>query len=281
MTLSGILLVFGVCLCFIFYKYKSAAKEKKQATDQLQIIPSTQQNDHAVEMEERLYEIIEEQDMLDDHHLQQIRMRMASDYLDVINESNSTELFESKTKEIRHFSSQSVPTSNSKKTEKNEISSLLSSDSTSSNDEDRQETTDNYENPYQPVLKMSPPKKGEYLTIPPLHEIDNSLNDNTTGDTEMHSIHPRQLEVGVSIQLFEHKNLVNCRRTYMYANLLNIRKQVSVSCRSLNIDRPQFEISSKLKGKDINSTEDYRLQYYNIFKTKSESDIFCKHTFKK
>ncbi|VDI43317.1 Hypothetical predicted protein, partial [Mytilus galloprovincialis] len=169
LTLStGIVLVFGVCLCFIFYKYKSATKERKPTNNQLQIIPLPPHNNYTVEIEERLYDIIEEEYMLDDQHLQQMQMQMGSDYLDVINETNSTETSESKTKEIPNVSSHSVPASKSQNTNKNEKSSLLSSDSTSSNDEDRQETTEDYVNPYQPVLKMSPPKKGEYLTIPPL-----------------------------------------------------------------------------------------------------------------
>lgn len=281
LTLSGIVLVFGVCLCFISYKYKSAFKEKIQTINHVQILPSSPHNDYGIEMEERLYDIIDETDMLDDHHIQQMQMQVTSDYLDVINESYSTEIFEIKTKENRHFPSQSVPTSKSKNADKNESSSLFRSDSTSSNDEERQETTEDYVNPYQPVLKMSPPKIGDYLTIPTLHKIDSSFHDDTNGEKENLSMHPRQLEMGASTRHFDYENLIKFGQRYMYTNLSNIRKQVSMSCKSLNTERLQTKMSSEQEVKDFNSTDDYRLHYQNIFKAKSESDIFFKHTFRK
>lgn len=161
------MLVFGVCLCFIFYKYKSATKERKPTNNQLQIIPLPPHNDYTVEIEERLYDIIEEEYMLDDHHLQQMQIIWLSDYLDVINETNSTETTESKTKEIPNVSSHSVPASKSQNTNKNEKSSLFSR----TVPHQMMKTARKQQKimyPYQPVLKMSPPKKGKYLTIPPL-----------------------------------------------------------------------------------------------------------------
>ncbi|CAG2211252.1 unnamed protein product [Mytilus edulis] len=191
LTLSGIVLVFGVCLCFSFYKYKSAAKEKrrKPPVSQLQIISSPPHNAYAIKMEERLYDLIDESEMLDDHHIQQ--MQIASVYLDVIDESIYTMSYESQNKGILSVPSQSIQTAEVKHQEnKNDSSSFfLGSDSTSPNDEDRQETTEDYVNPYQPVLKISPPQKEDYLTIPPIHKIDSSFHD-TTGGKETLSMHP-------------------------------------------------------------------------------------------
>ncbi|VDI62315.1 Hypothetical predicted protein [Mytilus galloprovincialis] len=275
LTLSGIVLVFGVCLCFIFYKYKSAAKEKKPPINQ--IIPSPPHNGYAIEMEERLYDLIDESNMIDDHHVQQ----MASVYLDVIDESINTMNYESQNKVILNFPSQSIPTAAVKHQEnKNDSSSLLGSNSTSPNDEDRQETTEDYINPYQPVLKRSPPIKEDYLTIPPLHKIDSSFHD-TTGEKEKLFMHPRQLKLGASIRHFDYENMTNFDQTNMYTNLSNIRKQESVSCKYLNFERLQTEMSSEQEVKVSNSTDDYRLHYHNLFKAKSESDIFFKHSFQK
>lgn len=270
--------MFGVCLCFIFYKYKSATTRKKTKILQLPDIPLPKIN-HAIEIEDRFYDIINEADMLDDQQLHQMKI-MSSDYLDVISSLNRIEKVRNTKDVINDIQCQICPSNKSNNHEsKANCNSLVSMDTTSSSSEDNQETTQDYLNPYQSVIKMSPTTKVEYLTLATVHRLDRSLPDFKTFSISQSEFEP--LKKHAKLQLNEYENYSNNLECIdPKCCLSNVRKQVSMSCETLN-DKRQTNINSKHSTACKNSTEDDKLDYYNIFKTKSESDIFCNHVLQK
>lgn len=72
----------GICLCIMFYKYKTKVTQKRKAKQKHLLL----QNSQNIEMEKSLYDNIDETDMLG--LIEQIEI--ASDRIDVMIESNST-----------------------------------------------------------------------------------------------------------------------------------------------------------------------------------------------
>lgn len=270
-TLSVIVGVFGVCLCFIYFKYKSAAKRSKPTIIQSPLPLSPIETDY------RLYDIINEADMLDDHHLH--HLQISSDYLDVISASSSTGSFKS-TNFVNHdFPCQFAPCAKTKTRESIvDCSSLISGDSTLSSAAANQDATQDYLNPYTAVIKMSPPIKDEYLTLQTLHKTADKSPDNKTESTSKNEgilIYPLQPDVDILRQLYEHVGQTikfahyNSRRSFF-----KMRGHVSKSCQNLN-EKNSFNSNQGVIN--MNSIEDTKLSCYQTFKCKSDSDVYCKH----
>lgn len=68
----------GMCLCFVFYKCKTTGMRKK-ATMIKSTNHSLQQRSLNIEMEERVYNIIDDEDMLDDKEIHKMQIEMSSD----------------------------------------------------------------------------------------------------------------------------------------------------------------------------------------------------------
>ncbi|VDI43319.1 Hypothetical predicted protein [Mytilus galloprovincialis] len=261
-ALSAIVIVFGVCLCFILYKYKLSQKKKKRTIIRSPI-PPLPQNDQPIASEYRLYDIINEADLLDDNDLQQIRK--SADYLDVISTGSDD-------------SSNMVNHDPIALTNKQENCSVSSGNHTSSSDENNQEVTEGYLNPYQPIIKMSPPTKKEYLTLATVHTIDSGVPDykSSKSKIEYETKDPLQMGQGSLRRLYANEN---CSMNIIYVNpkccLTNMRGYVSMSC-VLNIERPKMQICSEKESQDTKSHKEYSHDYCNLFKTKSESDIFVR-----
>lgn len=271
------MVVFGICLCFIFYKYKSATKRENTAIIRLPIVPIPE-NSHTIKIEDRLYEIINEADMLDDQQLQQIQMQKRSGYLNVFSSSNSIASCNS-TKDVNNDIDSRFFQSDEKKNHesKDKCCYLESGDTTSSSSEDNPETTQDYLNPYQPITKLSPPTKREYLTLATVHRLDNSLPDIKPFAVSQSKFEPQnthQPEMEVCCQLQEYENYSNnLKYTDPQRCLSNKRRYVSMSCKTFDCER-QMNIHSNQKDiRNEKSSEDYRIEYSKVFKTKSDSDI--------
>ncbi|VDI63679.1 Hypothetical predicted protein [Mytilus galloprovincialis] len=190
LTLSVLVLIFGICLCFIFYKYKTVNTKKKATITQAQN-PSTTQNSHNIEMEERLYDIIDDADLIE---VQQLKdNQMSPDYLDAISGSNSTGSGEGKHVENTDNNFESLSTDQIKMLVNKVIcSSLNKRESTSSSGEEHQDTKQDYLNPYQSVINTSPPNIREYLTLTTVHNktgssgIDNNLGSLSKNENILH-----------------------------------------------------------------------------------------------
>lgn len=88
-TLSLTGTVFGVWLCFRFYKYKTVTIRPKKTL--VNSKPrSLRQSSQDIEMEGSLYDIINDTDMLDDQGNQQLDI--ASDFVDVAILSHTSQL---------------------------------------------------------------------------------------------------------------------------------------------------------------------------------------------
>lgn len=68
----------GMCLCFVFYKCKTTGMRKKAT-----MIKSTNQRSLNIEMEERVYNIIDDEDMLDDKEIHKMQIEMSSDFFNL------------------------------------------------------------------------------------------------------------------------------------------------------------------------------------------------------
>lgn len=263
-ALSAIVVVFGVCLCFILYKYKLSQNKMKRTVIRLPI-PQIPQNNHPIEMDYRLYDIINDADVIDDHNLLQIQM--SADYLDVISTGSAE-------------SSNMVNHGPSAQTKKHKLEidncSGNSYNITSSSDDDIQELTEGYLNPYQPIIKTSPLTKTEYLTLGTIHTTNSGVSvykRSAINENESVTKDPEQMEEDGVRRLSENCNYPNCC-------LSNMRGYVSMSCVNVNIERSKMQICSAKERPDKKSTDKYNHDYYNLFKSKSESDIFSKHVQK-
>ncbi|CAG2195670.1 unnamed protein product [Mytilus edulis] len=283
LTLSVLVLIFGICLCFIFYKYKTVNKKKKATITQSQN-PSPTPNSHNIEMEERLYDVIDDADLIEDQQLKDIQM--SPDYLDVISGSNSTGSGEGKTVENHENNFESLSTDQIKMLVNKVIcSSLNNRESTSSSGEDRPETKQDYLNPYQSVIKTSPPNIREYLTLATVHNrTDNSVVENKS---DVFSTDKKILKDPKDLQE------IGLRRPYEYENssisveyavpqhcLSRNRGRETKSCENLNNIRLKTKMSYRKVNENETSNKDDSLDYYNLTKTRSESDIFCQHSLK-
>lgn len=250
--------------------YKSATKRENTTIIRLPIVPIPE-NSHTIKIEDRLYEIINEADMLDDQQLQQIQMQKRSGYLDVFSSSNSIASGNS-TKDVNNDIESRFFQSDEKKNHesKDKCCYLVSGDTTSSSSEDNPENTQDYLNPYQPITKLSPPTKREYLTLATVHRLDNSLPFAVS-----QSKFEPQPEMEVCCQLQEYENYSNnLEYTDPQRCLSNKRRHVSMSCKTFDCER-QMNIHSNEKDiRNDKSSEDYRIEYPKVFKTKSDSDIF-------
>lgn len=263
-ALSAIVIVFGVCLCFILYKYK-LSQTKKKRTIIRSPIPPLPQNNQPIASEYRLYDIINEADLLDDHDLQQIRKSAV--YLDVISTGSAE-------------SSNIVNLEPTALANRQENCSVSSGDNTSSSDENKQEVTEGYLNPYQPIIKTSPPTKKEYLTLATIHTVDSGVpyyKSSSEIKKEYETKDPLQMRQASLRRLYANGNFsMNIRYVDPKCCLSNMRGYVSMSCVNLNIERPKMQICSEKESQDNKSTRDYSHDYCNLFKTKSESDIFVR-----
>ncbi|CAG2211259.1 unnamed protein product [Mytilus edulis] len=196
-ALSVLVIGFRICLCFVLFKYKTLSKkhlvtisQTRNALITLQIQPH--------ETADRLYDIINDEDILDDRRIQQ--MLMSSNYLDVIHDSNTREL------ESNRCPNQDNPcqllsidqTQNQENNLKVDGHSLMSGDNTSSSDEYQWDSTQDYLNPYQPMIEISPPVENKYLTIATAHNRhdrgDGNYKDSTVVRNAYEPQHPRKME---------------------------------------------------------------------------------------
>lgn len=78
-TISAIVLVFVICVCFVVYQCRTVSKRKKTTvtTSKTHVRRHISQN---VTREERVYNIIVDEDMLDDEDIQKIQIEMSSDF---------------------------------------------------------------------------------------------------------------------------------------------------------------------------------------------------------
>ncbi|CAG2211279.1 unnamed protein product [Mytilus edulis] len=226
-----------VCVCFIFYKYKAVNKTKKATITQPQN-PSPTPNSRNIEMEERLYDIIDDEDLSADQHLQE--HQMSPDYLDVISGSNSTGSGDGITVENHENIFESLSTEQIKMLVNKVIfNSLNKRESTSSSGEDRPETRQDYLNPYQSVLKTSPPNIREYLTLATVHSrTDRSMVENKSGifctnDSVLHD--PIDLEeIGLRRPYEYEKSSISVDYAVPQRCVSSIKVRESKSCENVN-----------------------------------------------
>lgn len=254
-TLSLLVVFFGICLCFFFFKYKTLTKRKKTSVIQehQEQNPSSPQNSQAIDMEERLYNNIDEEAMLDDQHIQ--RLRMSANYLDVIADSSTIRNDENKSSENHDITCRllSTATVRSRGTSLREVChSVISGNSTSSSNEYPQETTQDYLNPYQPLIKMSPPKVREYLKLTTVHNRTDIICNYNKSD----------------VTVISEKELQNSQETH-------INSAISSECTISQYFSKGERESKSCENNNANTNENKRLYNNTIFKTKSEGDIFC------
>lgn len=155
---------------------------------------------------------------------------------------------------------------------------MLSSETASSSTGENRETPQDFLNPYQPLINMTLQKKGEYLTLTTVtvHKTENSFSNFNTDAI---------LANECVLKEYEHVDPDTMRQLHPNTNysinvdgrdpkwcLSNI-KGVSLSCNNLTSKRPSI-IQSGKERTFKNPTEDFRLDYYKMFKTRSESDMF-------
>ncbi|VDI63678.1 Hypothetical predicted protein [Mytilus galloprovincialis] len=282
LTLSVLVLIFGMCLCFLFYKYKTVNKKKKATITQSQN-PSPTPNSHGIEMEERLYDVIDDADLIEEQKLKD--NQMSPDYLDVISGSNSTGSGDGKTEENHENIFESLSTDQIKMLVNKVIcSSLNNRESTSSSGEEHQETKQEYLNPYQSVIKTSPTNIREYLTLATVHNrTDNCMVDNKSDvliKDENILQSPRDLEEIGLRRPYEYENsLISVEYAVPQRCLSRIRGRETKSCENLNSNRLKIKTSLGKDDKNVTSNVN-SLEYYNLIRTRSESDIFCKQSSK-
>lgn len=195
-ALAVVVVLFGICLLHLFYKYEFAAQRKRPTLLESENTQDHQRN-HTIEIEDRLYhfyDIINDADVVDDHHLQQIQI--SSDYVDVIRSSDSIASSKSKSEVSYDIPCEDLPSAGTKKYESNAAFGR-SGITTSLHNDEQQDTAQDYVNLYQPLIKLSPPKREEYLTLATIDRTDgNSLDYNTSLIFTKTCVlpHPQQLE---------------------------------------------------------------------------------------
>lgn len=277
-ALAVVVVLFGICLFFLFYKYEFAAERKRPTLLESENTQEHQRN-HTIEIEDRLYHfynIINDADMVNDHHLQQIQI--SSDYVDVIHSSNSIASSKSKSEVSYDIPCEDLPSAGTKQYESNAAFGI-SGVTTSLHNDEHQDTAQDYVNIYQPLIKLSPPKNEEYLTLATVDRTDGNSLDYSTNliSTKICVLqHPQQMDI--LQQLHEYENFpikFECRNIQRCVS--NLKGQVSKSCEDLNVKRLQRKISCVKDDKHTNSPKNYMCARFNTFKWKSESDIFCMH----
>ncbi|CAC5403769.1 unnamed protein product [Mytilus coruscus] len=147
-------------------------------------------------------------------------------------------------------------------------------------------------------------KISDKTTLPQI--LDASTNGESTDTNVQATVHNKTDSSGVDnksgvfskdeniLQYAMDRDEIGLRRPYEYENssisvecavdrhcLSCIRGRDSKSCENLNhIKRIKTVSHSANDGQHVLSDEDDSLDYYNISKTRSESDIFCKHSLK-
>lgn len=230
-TLTLIVVVTGIWLCFLFYKYKTkVTKKKKSKIIQAQklLLPNISRT---IEIEESPYDDINDTDMLGVIE----QMDISSDNLDVIRRLNSTAIGE-------HFSSC---------------------------DEGQNRSKQNYFK--QPVMKMTTPKNEDYITHATVHRIESRVPDTRIQQPNTPRKDALRLPYEYEICLAN----INVEISVPQSSLLKVIK--SKSCENLNIE----SFKSGTCYKIINPTKERGLDFNNITKTKSESDICCYQFVKK
>ncbi|VDI45554.1 Hypothetical predicted protein, partial [Mytilus galloprovincialis] len=206
-ALSVLVIGFGICLFFVLLKYNTLSKKYIVTISQTQN-SSVPQQIQTIEIADRLYDIINEEDILDDRRIQQ--MQMSSNYLDVIHDSNTRERCESKSFENQDDPCQLLSidqTQNQENNLKSDSRFLKSGDSTSSSDEFHKDLIQDYLNPYQPMIDISPPEERKYLTIAKAHSrIDGNYKDSEVVTNEYELQHPREMEKNAMTNLQDNYN---------------------------------------------------------------------------
>lgn len=77
-TISAIVAVFIICICFVVYKCRTGSKTTIRQS-KITSLPRYSKN---VTNEERVYNIIVDEDMLDDESIQKMQMEMSSEFVD-------------------------------------------------------------------------------------------------------------------------------------------------------------------------------------------------------
>lgn len=228
-------------------------------------------------MDDRLYHeynIINDADVLDDLHLQRSQIQMSTDYIDVISSSNSLTSSKNKSEVSYEIPCQDLPSGGTKKYDNNiDFRSLINSDTLSSFSDEHQNTTHDYLNLYQPLIKVSKPKREEYLKLASVDSISLYNKTNMISKNEYVLPHPLKLEACQLLQLYEHETVPNtCEFEQLQRFGSKIKGRPTKSCENLAINHFQRNKSSGKDDQHINSFEDRA--YNNTFKWKSESDIF-------
>lgn len=174
-TLTVMVVNFCVGLCFIFHKYKSAAKERRP-TKIKSPVAQLLQNDNIIEMEDRLYDTIHDTDMIDDKNIQQVQIQMSPNNLDEVSESQFTESRGS-TNEIYDLSFQFLSSATKRDEHQLDSSSSIRGNHISSSDGNDQKVFQDNLNPHQQRIKMSSRKQKALKTLATIHKKDSSVSD--------------------------------------------------------------------------------------------------------
>lgn len=163
-------LVPGICLCFIFYKHKILPQKKKSTISKSQRskLPQNRQN---IEIEENMYDNIDDTDLLEYGE----RIQISSDDINTINKSKTAACRNSLHIEKYDYSVQSLSTDG---THKQDFNHTLSGDDFSSNDEEQHEQIQNC------------------ITLATVHRIESVLPDHdivSTGEHEYTFQYPIQM----------------------------------------------------------------------------------------
>ncbi|CAC5378038.1 unnamed protein product [Mytilus coruscus] len=146
---------------------------------------------------------------------------------------------------------------------------------TSSFDDGLYEINQDYLN--KPVIKISPPNIKDYTTQATVHTVERSVPDNKRDSPCKHEYRPQKINVpkkdALRLQYEYDIALMNGRFTVPKRCLSNITKRVSQSCNNLKIECIKSNMFTGNNGKSINSTDDNMLDFHNMIKARSESNI--------
>ncbi|VDI30460.1 Hypothetical predicted protein [Mytilus galloprovincialis] len=214
-ALSVLVSGFGICLCFVFLKYRTLTKKFIVTISQTQnsLLP---QQIQPGETADRLYDSINDDDILDNRRLQQ--MQISSNYLDTQNQDNN-------------LNSNSL--------------SLKSGDSTSSSDEYQWDSTQDYLNPYQPMIDISPPVEHKYLTIATTQSrVDGHYKDSEIVRNKHELQHPREVEKDIIAKCYGNYSSVGfgSNETKSVSNRKGVKE--SKSYENLNVEQLKMTFNS-------------------------------------
>lgn len=236
-TLTLLVVVPGICLCSIFYKYKIVPRKKKVTFMHISN-PSIIKRSHSIEIEGSLYYSIDDTDMagfIDQQEISPDQLDMISGSTCTLGDANISSFDNGQYEKTQQWIHQPV----------NTISPPTISDYIT------QATVHS--------IDSNMPDNDE--TIP--CESKDSGQDRKAPQKDVVRL---PYEHGIS-------SIID-RYTATQRGLFKIPKRVSKSCDNLKTESVKFRIFSESNGEHINSFEVDRLNFYDISKTKSESYIY-------